>query len=295
MNGETDVLPPPPGSPAARFYNRRVVELTRTIRFCLDGQSSVTQGLAGGRHNTFSAWPAMRGLGRYYELHVHCRGEADAKTGYFINIKHIDAAVRSTILPHLDSVVASAVSTAALPMGELMREMIDLLQPKLNQSVIELQFQLTPFHRLSIRSHDMSHVLIRQQFEFSAAHRLHVPGYSEQRNREIFGKCNNPSGHGHNYKLEVCIRSPIDPRGHICPVEKLDELIDAAVIQKLDHKHLNVDVPQFASLNPSVENIAKVIHEMLKPALPALGVELEEVSVWETGKTVCTYGRRSEK
>lgn len=278
------------GSFRSRFYNRRVVELTRTIRFCLDGQSSVTRGLAGARHNTFSAWPAMRGLGRYYELHVRCRGEADAKTGYFINIKHIDAAVRRTILPHLDSLVASLADTAALPMGGLMLKMFDLLSPVLHGSVIALQFQLTPFFSLSIRSHDMSHVLIRQQFEFSAAHRLHVPGYSDEQNRDIFGKCNNPSGHGHNYKLEVCIRSPIDARGHICPVEKLDELIDAVVIQKLDHKHLNVDVPQFATLNPSVENIAKVIHEMIEPALPSLGIELEEVSVWETGKTVCTYG-----
>ena len=174
-------------------------------------------------------------------------------------------------------------------MGALMRQMIALLQPALNNTVVELRFQLTPFHSLCIRSHDMDTVLIRQQFEFSAAHRLHVSALSDEENRSIFGKCNNPSGHGHNYRVEVCLRAPIDGQGHLPRAEAIDELVDQTVIQKLDHKHLNVDVPQFERLNPSVENIAKVVHQMLSPALPALGVALEEVSVWETGKTMCTY------
>lgn len=230
----------------------------------------------------------MRGLGRYYELGVRCLGEVDPTTGYFINIKHIDAAVRAAVLPFLDSLVA--VDRAAdEPMGVLMQQMLRLLQPKLQQTVVELRLQLTPFHSLSIRSLDMDHILLRQQFEFSAAHRLHVTGLSDQQNRDVFGKCNNPSGHGHNYRLEVCVRAPIDADGRIRQVEELDALVDQTVIQKLDHKHLNIDVPQFAQLNPSVENIAKVIHEMLTPALPTLGVALEEVSVWETSKTMCTY------
>ncbi len=270
-------------------YNRPVVELTRTVRFCLDGQPAQADRQAHAIRNSFSAWPAMRGLGRYYELLVRCRGDVDPQTGYFINIKHIDAAVRDGILPLLEQKVASSADASAQPMGQLMREMIEKLQPALHQSVVMLQLQLTPCHSLSIGSRDMDHVLIRQQFEFSAAHRLHVPDYSDERNRDIFGKCNNPSGHGHNYKLEVCLRSPIDAKGHTCPVQAIDDLVDQTVIQKLDHKHLNIDVPQFASLNPSVENIAQVIHTMLIAEVAALGVELDEVSVWETGKTVCTY------
>jgi len=303
-----------------------VVNLTRTVRFCLDGHATVNRSAAGGKHNSFSAWPAMRGLGRYYELHVRCRGEVDPATGYFINIKHIDAAVRASIVPFLDGLLAeggvgpggtdkdgsaalsvsdgpgdSSLTSSAdsacqchpgpddQPMGDLMRQMMKLLQPALKNTVVDLRFQFTPFHSLSIRSETMGHVLIRQQFEFSAAHRLHVPALSDDENRAAFGKCNNPSGHGHNYRVEVCVRAPIDPQGRLPRVEELDELVDRSVIQKLDHKHLNIDVPQFAKVNPSVENIAMVIHEMLTPALPALGVELDEVSVWETGKTMCTY------
>jgi 6-pyruvoyltetrahydropterin/6-carboxytetrahydropterin synthase len=135
----------------------------------------------------------------------------------------------------------------------------------------------------------MDHVIIRQQYEFAAAHRLHVSGLSDEENRRVFGKCNNPSGHGHNYRVEVAIRAPIDAQGHVLPVEKLDATVDAHVIQKLDHKHLNIDVPRFADLNPSVESITREIYHMLQPGVRELGAVLEEVRVWETSKTVCAY------
>lgn len=137
----------------------------------------------------------------------------------------------------------------------------------------------------------MDHVLIRQRYEFSAAHRLHVSSLSDDENRKVFGKCNNPAGHGHNYQIEVAVCLSIDPTGHTAPVEEIDAIVNRHAIELLDHKHLNRDVPQFAQLNPSVENISKVIWDMLadKFAVLGLGAMLEEISVWETSKTVCTY------
>ena len=135
----------------------------------------------------------------------------------------------------------------------------------------------------------MNELLIRQQYEFSASHRLHVPALSNERNRELFGKCNHPSGHGHNYTVEVSVRAGIDGSGHALAVGRLDELVDEALISKLDHKHLNLDVPVFATINPSVENIAVVAWEMLDPALKSAGASLHEVTVWETEKTAATY------
>ena len=276
-----------------------MLDLTRTVRFCLNGPDPA-RGEAGepadpsnpidpAARNGYAGYPPMRGLGRYYELHVRCRGEADAVTGYFMNIREIDQAVRRHVLPDLEALLDTTRPSSVIAMGALMRRMLDLLRPALRGTVVEVALQLTPFHSLTILEPDMATILIRQRYEFAAAHRLHVPTFSDERNREVFGKCNNPSGHGHNYEVEVAVRAPIDAQGRIVRVEELDRVVLREAIDKLDHKHLNVDVPQFAKLNPSVENIAKVVYEMLAAPVEALGVTLEEISVWETGKTRCTY------
>lgn len=259
-----------------------MLELSRTVRFCLNGDSA---DLQSPRDNTFSAWPAMRGLGRYYELTVTCRGEADPITGYFINIKQIDQAVRGHALPIMIEQINAAPDA---PMGALMHRLLGAINPPLSGSVASVTLVLTPFLQYTAESQDMDHALLSQQYEFSAAHRLHVAALSDEENRETFGKCNNPAGHGHNYRVQVSARCPIDEHGKALEPAWLDAAVDAAVIDKLDHKHLNEDVPQFADLNPSVENIVRVVWQMLEGALPG-GAELEEVKVWETGKTVCAY------
>lgn len=272
-----------------------MLELSRTVRFCLNDVSPASRvSLDTPKHNTHAAWPAMRGLGRYYELRVTCAGEADPATGYFINIKRIDEAVREHVLPDLESWVAAPEGAAGVPMGELMRQIFVSLHEPLRGAVSAVTLVLTPTYNLTIRSiDDMDRVILRQRYEFSAAHRLHVPGKSDEENRKLFGKCNNPAGHGHNYGVEVAVSCPLDPQGAILSPEELDAVVNKRVIDRLDHKHLNVDVPEFRELNPSVENIAKVVWDFLAPHLgeagPAEGARLHELSVWETEKTVCTY------
>jgi len=263
-----------------------MLELTRTIRFCVNDCPDPP----GPRSNTFAAWPAMRGLGRYYELHVQCRGKADPDTGYFINIKHIDQAVRDHALPIIEKAVKRDDHRAAdAPMGGLMRQVIAALQAPLSESVVYATLQLTPYLSLTIESDAMNHVTVRHQYEFSAAHRLHVPGLSDEKNQDIFGKCNNPAGHGHNYRVEVAVDLPILAEGRLASADQIDATVDEHAIEKLDHKHLNVDVPQFDGLNPSVEHIVQVVYEMLRQPVADLGGRLREVTVWETGKTSCTY------
>ncbi len=264
-----------------------MLELTRSVRFCLNDPDGEAPPRAG--RNGYSAWPAMRGLGRFYVLHVTCRGNADPVTGYFINISHIDSAVHRRVIPHLHQLLASCESSALIPMGLLLRRMLELLQEPLQNTVIALQLDLSPYHFLCLARENMNQLVMRQRYEFSAAHRLHVPTFSEADNRKTFGKCNNPAGHGHNYHLEVAICAAIDNTGRVRPVEDLDALVNQAVIEKLDHKNLNVDVPEFAQLNPSVENIAMVIHGWLAGAVNSIDAKLEEVKVWETEKTCCTY------
>jgi 6-pyruvoyltetrahydropterin/6-carboxytetrahydropterin synthase len=210
-----------------------------------------------------------------------------------MNIKRIDEAVRQHVLPELQNLVLGPTPATQLPMGWLMQRMVTLLQPALDHTVDRLELRLTPMYRLSIESSAMDQVTIRQQYEFSAAHRLHVPQFSEAQNRETFGKCNNPAGHGHNYRLEVAVNVPIEPTGDVLAVEQLDAVVDQHAIEPLDHKHLNTDVPQFEQLNPSVEHIAQVIWQMIEDPIAAMDtrgrIRLEAVTVWETEKTACTY------
>ena len=215
--------------------------------------------------NSFAAWPPMRGLGSYYEMHVCCRGEPDPTTGYLMNIKHIDDAARRHALPVLAAAMRAAVEDddAEPALGAVMRGLIGALQTPLRDSVIHVGLQLTPRLCLTIEERDVNSVTISHQYEFSAAHRLHVPDLTPEKNREVFGKCNNPAGHGHNYRLEVAVRSPIDEAGRTVTVEALDALVDRVVVERFDHTHLNEDRGEFASLNPSVENIARVIYELL--------------------------------
>jgi 6-pyruvoyltetrahydropterin/6-carboxytetrahydropterin synthase len=262
-----------------------MVELTRTMRFCLSAR-----GDRPPRHNGYAAWPPLRGLERFLELHVRCVGQVDPETGYFLNIRHIDQAFRGHGLPWLEARLAEASDPGAIALGSLMQGLLETMQAPLEGRVSELTLQLSPYHSITIERNAMERVILRQQYEFAAAHRLHVPHLSEEENRELFGKCNNPSGHGHNYRLEVAVHMAVDEQGGALSTETLDRLVDEHVLRPLDHTHLNIDPPDFAHRNPSVENIARAIHERLAPVLAQeKGASLEEIRVWETEKTVCVY------
>ena len=103
---------------------------------------------------------------------------------------------------------------------------------------------------------------------FNAAHRLYRKDWSDEQNWEIFGKCNNPNFHGHNYELEVGVTGDVDPEtGYLIDMKILKDLIKEEVEDAFDHKNLNQEVPEFANLNPTAENIAKVIWEKLRARL----------------------------
>ncbi len=108
-------------------------------------------------------------------------------------------------------------------------------------------------------------VAVFRKEQFNAAHRLHNPDWSEEKNDEVFGKCNNPNWHGHNYDLIVELRGEPDPQtGYVYDMKVLSEIIKNKVTKRFDHKNLNLDVPEFRNLNPTAENIAIVIYDILR-------------------------------
>ena len=108
-------------------------------------------------------------------------------------------------------------------------------------------------------------IAVFRKEHFNAAHRLYNPEWSDEKNDRIFGKCNNPSFHGHNYDLVVKLIGEPDPEtGYVYDMKLLSDLIKENIINKFDHKNLNLDTEEFKSLNPTAENIAKVIWEILR-------------------------------
>lgn len=111
----------------------------------------------------------------------------------------------------------------------------------------------------------MNKVAVFRKEHFNAAHRLHNPALSDAENAAIFGRCNYPNYHGHNYELEVKLTGEIDQRtGYVFDMKLLSDIINADVIEKFDHKNLNLDVPEFKNMNPTAENIIKVIYDILR-------------------------------
>ena len=260
-------------------------DLGRTVRFCVSPSGS-GRDLSGW--NTFAASPPVTGLGAYHELHVRFAGHPDPITGYLVDISAVDQAVREHAVPVIEQALLSRPQQDA---GRLLRRIVHALQSVLPRTMRSVTWRLTPFYSLTLESESMDLALISQQFEFAAAHRLHCPQLSDAENRRIFGKCNSPSGHGHNYRLEVtvAVALPDEEEPPSFTLDDLERIVDQRVVQRFDHTHLNLDTAEFARLNPSVEHITKVCYELLREPLAEVGVELRRVTVWETEKTACTY------
>ncbi len=129
---------------------------------------------------------------------------------------------------------------------------------------------------------------VNRKAHFNAAHRLHNPAWSDEQNQKVFGKCSNPYYHGHNYELLVSLTGEVDPdTGYVADLGELADLIRREVEERLDHKNLNEEVPEFASLNPTAENIAIVIYNYLRPHI---GGQLElKVTLYETPRNFVEY------
>lgn len=275
-----------------------MVELRRTVRFAINPPSPggtagpADEGTVG--KNGFGGFPRMRGLGRHYEIEAVCRGEPDPATGYLINIKRIDEAVRSGGVP----AIASACADAPWRSPEsLLPEVAARVGERLGGLLHALTWRLTPTYSVSMAAGETTRCELRQQFDLAAAHRLHTPGLSDEENREVFGRCNNPSGHGHNYRIEPVVAAPI-PDADAPPafsLADLERVTAAAIVDPFDHTHFNEDREEFGAgtgVNPTVENIAKVFYERLAAAIAreaGPGVELRSITVWETDRTSCTY------
>jgi 6-pyruvoyltetrahydropterin/6-carboxytetrahydropterin synthase len=132
---------------------------------------------------------------------------------------------------------------------------------------------------------------LTRRYRFSASHRLHAPALDEQRNREIYGKCNNPYGHGHDYTLEVVVAGePEGATGRLIALGALDGLVESVIIKTMDRRDLNSQVEEFGGLVPTTENLAAVVAARLAAAWPgafaSAAARLEKVRIHETKRNI---------
>jgi 6-pyruvoyl-tetrahydropterin synthase len=290
----------------------RTLTLTRLVRLPMSTVAGPpgTNGLVGA--------PAA-GIGAIGEFAVTCRGTPGA-SGYLVDITVIDRAARAALPPrialHLRREAESGVPTDPIA---FLREATEALAIELPVELIALAYRPNPFREIRIEragelpatrdaanrdplNHDRptmpgsnqptsptSMAVLCETFEFAASHRLHLADRSDDENRRLFGKCNNPNGHGHNYRIRVEVTPPSDARGGAFGFHALEAIVEREIMKRFDHRHLNLDCPEFASTNPSVEHIARICHDLLALAFDAEGARLRQVEVWETDKTSCRY------
>lgn len=280
-----------------------MVKLTRVVRFSLT--SDFTSQISGARAiNSWGGWPGDLHPAPFLELAVTVSGDPDPRTGMLCNIKTIDDAVRTAGFGVLRK-------QGELDGAIILAELIDVLEQDFAErrkaaekavaddpdsqvatepfacSLESLQLRLTPTLSLEMNAIERDRVLLTQQFEFAAAHRLNCGELSEEDNRRVFGKCNNIGGHGHNYILDVTLSTwPDDLQGRTISLERFEQVVRQEVIEPFDHEHLNC-AKEFEGINPTVENIAKVIWFKLRGKfLPA---RLYRIRVQETAKTMAEY------
>ena len=292
-----------------------MVTLRRTVRFCInppgateDSPPPCSPSSPQPSINGFGGKPPMHGLGRYYELDITCQGDPDPTTGYLLSIREIDAAAHAVAVPLIAQACADRPLTQP---AALLPEIFSALSTQLPGYVAGVRWHLTPTYSVEMppppsqplfpppspSPADSPLVLLRQRFDFAAAHRLHSPHLSDAENRDVFGRCNNPSGHGHNYQVEPAVEiAPADAA--VFTLAALERITHDTLIDRYDHTHLNLDTPDFSSeagLNPSVENIARVFYERLAPAIEQKAggkARLRSITVWETDRTSCTFPAR---
>lgn len=236
------------------------------------------------------------GHGHNYVLRVTLRGQVEARTGMVINIKELDRILKevSNEFDHKFINLDHQAFHQRIPTTEnLASYMRDRIEEKLRAEGSAYQFSRVTLYEEPTLWADVfagegkTMTYLTKTFGFSAAHRLHSIALSEEENRTIFGKCNNPHGHGHNYELEVTVQGQIDPRtGMIMDLGYLMQTVQEEIIDRFDHKHLNEDTEEFRFLNPTGENIAKVIWDLLQPKLRE---NLTKIGLWETPKNFFEY------
>ncbi len=236
----------------------------------------------------FGACARSPGHGHNYVLYVSMAGELD-EYGMVLNLSDVKQVIKQEVTSQLDFSYlndAWAEFQETLPTTEaIARTIWQRLAPHL--PLVRIQLFEHPELWADYTGNNMEAYLTIST-HFSAAHRLARPDLSYEKNCEIYGKCARPNGHGHNYHLEVTIKGEIDPRtGMIADLVAFQKAVDDYVVEPFDHTFLNKDIPYFAEVVPTAENIAVHIRDLLQAPMQAIGAQLHKIKLIESPNNSC--------
>ena len=269
--------------------------LTRQTAFEASHYNRIPELSDAENFELFGAAANLNSHGHNYVLEVMVKGDVDTDDGMVINLTTLDALLKREVLANYDHKHLNQQHPVFAKHPDR--------QPTCENIAIEIWQRLTAslpvgmLHRVRLYESapnfadyygEGAMVYLTKVYEFSAAHRLHSVVLSDAENLEIFGKCNNPAGHGHNYVLEVTVKGDVDVRtGLVTHLDHLDEVVQKQVFARFDYKHLNLDTPEFENVNPTSENFVKVLWDVLAPNLrPAV---LYRLRLRETPKNHFDY------
>lgn len=272
------------------------MKLTRRVTFSSGHRYWLANLSEAENRALFGSWASRHNHGHNYVLEVTVAGRVDPTHGMVVNIKDIDDVLQDTIVSRYDQKSLNdevaefeGRATTTETIAQVIR---DILKPLLPPRVALVNIRLYETPLLFVDVGDDEEVQLTRVYEFSASHRLDVPAMSTEENVELFGKCNNLAGHGHNYILEVTVSGVPDTKtGMIADLGTIDEVVHAQVVDRYDHKHLNEDILEFAGLNPTTEVLTKMIWTRLNNKLPA---KLYKVLVRETARNIFEYSGEDE-
>jgi 6-pyruvoyltetrahydropterin/6-carboxytetrahydropterin synthase len=263
--------------------------LSRQIRFSLDPFSGrQTQGF-----NAYASKPCGNGLSIYFSLWVDLASELNRDTGFVVNVSRIDPMIRREVVPLFENMIRETFKSRHAPtlisLVSVLKQAWAMIGDSFqSKTVTRISLELDPFRRITIQSDEAKMFIFSEKFEFSAMHQLWNNEFDEAKNFEVFGKCANPAGHGHNYILEVSVEKTLESEDDGWRSE-FEKCVKSHFLDFVDHKNLNIDVAAFASLNPTVENLSLLAWEKLDNKLE--NAKLHKVVVWENDRTYCSYSQ----
>ncbi|MEO7910886.1 MAG: 6-carboxytetrahydropterin synthase [Roseiflexaceae bacterium] len=230
------------------------------------------------------------GHGHNYTLDVTVKGQPNSITGMIMNMVELKTLVSAVLeaFDHKHLNEDTPYFKQLIPTTEnIVRVLWGLIAPQLPVGVTLARLRLYEMNDLWAEYEGEEQASFSRSYVFSAAHRLHTSALSDAENIDVYGKCNNPNGHGHNYTLEVTAAGPIDDTtGMVIDLVELDAEVHS-VLDTLDHKHIDREVPAFAEQTSTAENLVVYLWGEIAPRLAG---RLRHLKLWETNKNVFEYG-----